>query len=179
MSVSKPSRKLSILNVTVASEDEAFAKYFNESLVKNVNEFYKSSKTEKSGRNLAILQRQADSVRRALDESIARLAEIQESTPNLNPLYKSSNVPEQKAIIDITANTAMFETIVTNLEIAKVSHRNNTPLIQIIDHPIFPLSDNRWKMTKAIIIGAFAGIFLTFIYLTFSRMLQSALGSED
>src|SRR5690606_8909983 len=69
LSVAKPDRKLTIINVSISSEDEAYAKVFNERLVENVNEFYRETKTKKTSENLAILQSQADSVRKILDES--------------------------------------------------------------------------------------------------------------
>ena len=56
----KPDRKLSIIQVTVSSKDEKYAKLFNETLVSKVNTFYLETKTKKTGENLRILQAQAD-----------------------------------------------------------------------------------------------------------------------
>lgn len=178
LSVSKPSRKLSILNVAVTHEDELFAKAFNEALVENVNSFYKASKTKKSGDNLRILQYQADSVKTVLDAKLAALAEVKEGAPNLNPLYKTALVPEQKLMIDVTSSSAVYEVIVKNLELAKVSHRNNTPLIQIIDAPILPLEDNKWKVTKTIVVALLLGLFLSALFFTLKRFYELAMQEE-
>ena len=179
LSVSKPSRKLSILNVAFTHEDELFAKAFNEALVENVNAFYKSSKTKKSGDNMQILQHQADSVKEVLDEKLAALAEVKEAAPNLNPLYKTALVPEQKLMIDVRSTSAVYEVIVKNLELAKVSHRNNTPLIQIIDYPILPLESNKWKPAKTIIIAALLGLFLSGLFFTLKRFYDLAMREDD
>jgi hypothetical protein len=173
--VSKPSRKLSILNITVQDEDADFAKAFNEKLVENVNSFYKKTVTKKTGDNLVILQDQADSVKMVLDNAMLALAQLQEAAPNRNPLYKQSLVEEQKLMIDIAASSAMYETVVTNLELAKVSHRNKTPLIQIIDRPILPLKGSRWELAKTVIIGAGMGFVLCFLALTMFLFYQSAM----
>ena len=175
--VSKPNRKLSILNILVADEDPYLAKAFNEELVKNVNSFYKKTRTQKSGENLTILQRQSDSVKMVLDGAIQKLAELQEASPNRNPLYKTVLVDEQKLMIDIAASTAIYETVVTNLELAKISHRNNTPLIQIIDYPVLPLPDDRWKFSKALIIGLLIGAVLALLWLSLRRFYQLAMAS--
>ncbi|WP_422007577.1 exopolysaccharide biosynthesis protein [Roseivirga pacifica] len=179
LAVSKPNRKLSILNVNVTDEYQEFAKRFNDALVQNVNSFYTKTRTKKSGENLAILQKQADSVKLVLEAAMLRLAQVQESAPNRNPLYKTPLVEEQKLMVDIAASSAMYETVVKNLEIAKVSHRSKMPLIQIIDYPILPLKDNQWKLFKAIVVGGFIGGFLALVYFTGMRMLRAALKEEE
>ena len=72
--VDKPSRKTTILEIGFDHKDELLAKNFNENLVTIVNDFYFKTKTQKSGKNLEILQRQRDSVKRVLDKSILELA---------------------------------------------------------------------------------------------------------
>ena len=162
--VNKPSRKTTILEVGFDHKDEEFAKIFNENLVSIVNEFYLKSKTLKTSLNLIILQRQSDSVRDVLNNSIQILAELDEKIPNSNPLLKTNKTPFQKAAVDVQANTAIFAELVKQLEIAKISHRNNTPLIQIIDSPIYPLENSRWNLPKTLVYGFFLGISLMSFY---------------
>ena len=99
--VDKPSRKTTILEIGFDHKDELLAKSFNENLVSIVNDFYNKTKTQKTGENLNILERQADSVKKVLDQSILVLAEKDQSIPNPNPLTKVSLVPYQKALIDV------------------------------------------------------------------------------
>lgn len=173
--VGKPNRKATILEVGFEHKDEVLAKLFTEVHVKNVNQFYLETKTKKSAANLKILQTQSDSVKRVLDESLLRLAEIDENIPNPNPLYKTSQVPYQKAMIDVQANSAVYQEVVKQLELAKVAHRNQIPLIQIIDQPRYPLPDNRWKLFKTLIIGGFLGIFLMVCYVFLVELVRNAL----
>ena len=58
-------------------------------MVSIVNDFYNKTKTQKTGENLKILERQADSVKKVLDKSILILAEKDQSIPNPNPLNQS------------------------------------------------------------------------------------------
>lgn len=166
LDVSKPNRKLSILRVAYTSADEKFAKDFNEVLVRIVNDHYLEVKTKKTGKNLAIIKRQADSVKRVLDSSMEELARFQQEHPNLNPLRAQAMVPMQKIQIDLKQSTVVYQELVKNLEIAKVAHRNNTPLIELVDRPIFPLEDDQMKWYKAIVIGLFAGGILMVVGLT-------------
>jgi len=171
--VDKPSRKTTILEIGFNHKDELLAKAFNENLVSIVNQFYFDTKTLKTGSNLEILKKQSDSVKNVLDESILFLAEKDQNIPNLNALDKVSMVPYQKAMIDVQANSAIYGEIVKQLELAKVTHRNNMPLIQIIDKPILPLENSKWKFLKTFILSFIIGISSIVIGLSFKRIINS------
>ncbi len=173
--VVKPDRKLSIIQVNVSSKDEAFAKLFNETLVSKVNTFYLETKTKKTGENLRILQIQADSVRAILDQSLGTLAAEQDRIPNANPLLSTATVNGRRKQVDVQTSAAVFQEIVKNLEMAKISHRINTPLIQLIDSPTFPLKRTEIRLVKGMVYGAFfLGVLaLSFLYLR--RLYQKHL----
>lgn len=173
--VGKPNRKATILEVGFEHKDEVLAKLFTEIHVRNVNQFYLETKTKKSASNLKILQTQADSIKRVLDESLFKLAQIDENIPNPNPLYKTSQVPYQKAMIDVQANSAIYQEVVKQLELAKVAHRNQIPLIQLIDQPRYPLPNNRWKLLKTLVIGGILGLFLMTCYVFSIELVSNAL----
>ena len=173
--VDKPSRKTTILEIGFDHKDEFLAKSFNENLVSIVNNFYFQTKTKKTGENLKILQRQADSVKKVLDKSILILAEKDQSIPNPNPLTKVSLVPYQKALVDVQANSSIYQEIVTQLELAKVTHRNKTPLIQIIDKPTLPLENSRLKFLECLVLGFFGGLLLAIIYFSLLRFYYSLI----
>ncbi|RAI95113.1 GumC domain-containing protein [Algoriphagus yeomjeoni] len=172
LSVVKPDRKLTIIQVSVSSKDEQYAKAFNEHLVENVNEFYRETKTKKTSENLAILQSQADSVRKILDESIGAFASATDRVPNANPLLSSATVETQKKQIDVRATGAVYEEVVKNLEIAKVNHRNNSPLIQIIDSPRFPLERSEIRLVKGMVYGCLILGIIAVMWLYFRRLYQ-------
>ena len=173
--VTKPNRNTSILNVGFKHKDEVFAKIFNEVLVNKVNSFYYKTQTKKTAFNLNVLQVQTDSVKRLLDMSFLALAEIDQNIPNLNPLVKTAKVPYQKAMANLQANQAIYLEVVKQLELAKVTHRNKTPLIQIIDKPSFPLENNRWTFLDILILGIFGGGALIVLLLSLQRIIRQAL----
>jgi hypothetical protein len=172
LSVAKPDRKLSIIQVSISSKDELFAKAFNEKLVEKVNSFYLETKTKKTGENLTILQTQADSVRSILDESIGAYASATDRVPNANPLLSSATIESRKRQIDVQATGAVYQEIVKNLEIAKVNHRNNSPLIQIIDSPRLPLKRSEIRLVKGMVLGAIITGLLVIFGLYLRRLYQ-------
>ena len=58
---------------------------------------------------------------------------------------------------------------------AKVTHRNKTPLIQIIDKPSFPLENNRFEFLNILILGIFGGGMLMVLLLSLQRIIRQAL----
>lgn len=165
LEVTKPDKKLNIIKVELEAKDEGFAKKFTETLVKEVNGFYTDTKTKKSTENLRILQKQTDSVKAELRSAITGVATSTDAIPNANPARMVLKVPTQNRQIDVKANTAILEELVKNLEISKVSSRNNRPLIQIIDAPVLPLTKNAIGKALGIIVGGvLAGFLAVFVY---------------
>ncbi|TCC96248.1 GumC domain-containing protein [Pedobacter hiemivivus] len=176
LSVVKPDKKLSIINAVVNAEDELFAKVFNEQIVKNVNDFYVQTKTKKSIDNVVILQQKTDSVRAVMNGAIYSAAAIADATPNLNPTRQlQRTAPIQRSQFSAETNKAMLSALVQNLEMSKIALRKETPLIQVIDEPVFPLQKDKFSKIKGIIIGGLSGGFLIVIILLFSRIFKSMM----
>ncbi|MEN0053962.1 MAG: lipopolysaccharide biosynthesis protein [Mucilaginibacter sp.] len=175
LTVNKIDKKLSIISLEVSSTNELFSKYFVEILERGVSDFYIQTKTEKSSKNVAILQRQTDSVRRALNAAISGVASSIDAAPNANPLLQSLHVPSQRRQVDVQANTAILGELVKNLELAKMSLLQETPLIQVIDTPILPLEKVKVGKLKGIVLGGVIGIFIVGFILTARRAFKEVL----
>jgi len=169
LGVFRPDKKLSVINVNVKFGDELFAKAFNDSLVATVNEFYIKTKTKKTALNVAVLQRQADSVKSVLNSSISGVASALDAAPNANPLLQSLKVPSQKKQVDVQASSAIYAEIIKNLELAKITLRQETPLIQVIDSPIFPLTVEKAGKIKNLLIGFILGALVAVFYLSVKK----------
>lgn len=170
LNVGKPDKKLDIIEVAVTSKDELFSKAFTDKIVETVNNFYIQTKTKNASQNVQILQKQADSVRSVLNSSISGVASAIDATPNANPQQLVLKVPSQKRQIDVQSSGAVYSEIVKNLEIAKISLLQSTPLIQIIDQPVLPLAIDHLSKLKGIIIGGFLSTFLIIFGLIIKRL---------
>ncbi|MNL16285.1 hypothetical protein D3C87_1373180 [compost metagenome] len=180
LSVSKPDKKLSIIKVDVTSEDDVFAKSFNNELVKNVNDFYIETKTKKTKQNVDILQYKTDSVRSVMNGAIYSAVVASDETPNLNPTKQVKRLaPMQKAQFSAETNKAVLTELIKNLELTKISLLKETPLIQVIDSPIFPLKEDKLGKTKGVILGAFLFGFFVVVYFSGRRILNNIFTSEQ
>ncbi|RRN77738.1 lipopolysaccharide biosynthesis protein [Pseudoxanthomonas sp. SGD-10] len=169
--VTKPDKKLSIIKVEFSNKDELFAKSFTDNIVATVNNFYVETKTKKSAENLAVLQYQADSVKRVLNQSIGGVAAATDANPNTNPAFQSLRVPSQRKQVDVQASAAVYQEIIKNLELAKITFRREKPLIQVIDEPVLPLKEDRVSKVKGILAGMILSLFLTIFYLSITKFI--------
>ena len=172
LKVNQLDKKTSIITIEMISKNEVFSKYFIESLAQVVSDDYKDTKSKKSRINMMVLQHQTDSVRSELNNSISGVAIANDNTFNLNPALNIHRVPTVKKEIDIQANTAILNELVKQLEISKVSVRKDTPLIQVIDKPIFPLMQQKFGKIKGIVLGGIFAVFLIVMVLIFRRIFK-------
>jgi hypothetical protein len=170
--VAQKDKKVSIISIDVISTNELFAKYFSEALAKKVSDFYVDSKSRKSRLNMAILERQTDSIRRELNGAITGVAIANDNTFNLNPALNVRRAPSARRQVDVQANTAILTELVKQTELAKVTLRKETPLIQVVDRPILPLPKERFGKAKGIILGGILAGMLTVLVLVIRRILK-------
>ncbi|MDL2143310.1 Wzz/FepE/Etk N-terminal domain-containing protein [Flavobacterium tructae] len=171
--VDQKDKKIAITSVIVSSNDELFSFYFCEALAKQVGKFYVDTKSKKARMNMQILEHQVDSVRIELNGAITGVAVANDNTFNLNPALNVRRAPSSRRQVDVQANTAILTELVKQAELAKVTLRKETPLIQVIDRPILPLAKERLGKAKAFIIGGLITTFLTIIWLLLRKFLKS------
>lgn len=179
LTVDRPDKKLSIINVNVLFGDEVFAKEFNDKLVATVNDFYIKTKTKKTSQNVQVLQKQADSVRVVLNNSISGVASALDAAPNANPLLLTLRVPSQKKQIDVQSSSTIYAEIVKNLELSKITLRQETPLIQVIDRPVLPLPADKASKAEFMVLGLVLFAFLTTVYLILKKAFENIMADTN
>ena len=172
LTVAQKDKKISIISIDVKSENEAFAKAFSETLAKQVSDFYVDTKSKKARMNMAILQHQTDSIRAELNGAITGVAVANDNTFMLNPALNVNRAPSAKRQVDVQANTAILTELVKQTELAKVTLRKETPLIQVIDRPILPLPKERLGKVKGILTGGFVFGFFTVLGLILKKIFK-------
>jgi hypothetical protein len=172
LSVGQKDKKINIISIDVSSQNELFAKFFCEALAKQVGKFYVETKSKKARMNMAILQHQTDSIRGELNRAITGVAMANDNTFNLNPALNVRRTPSVRKQVDVQANTAILTELVKQSEMAKVTLRKETPLIQVIDQPILPLPKQRFGKVKGILIGGILAGFLISFALIIRRLIN-------
>lgn len=174
--VGKPDKKLSIIKVDVKARDEVFSKTFNDAIVKNVNDFYLRTKTKKSLQNVQIMQQKTDSVRAVMNNSIYTAVAVADATPNLNLTRQVKRIaPSQKAQFSAETNKAVLSSLIQNLEMSKLALMKETPLLEVLDQPNYPLTKERFGKLKGLILGGLIFGFLSIMFLTLRNIFKTIL----
>lgn len=172
LSVAQKDKKISIISMDVTSNNELFSLLFCEALARQIGDFYVQTKSKKARMNMNILEHQVDSVRAELNGAITGVAVANDNTFNLNPALNVRRAPSARRQVDVQANTAILTELVKQSELAKVTLRKETPLIQVIDKPILPLPKEKFGKVKGIILGGILVGFLIVIGLIVKRFFN-------
>ena len=172
LTVEQKDKKVAIGTITMRCTNEYFAQQFNLALTQTVIDFYVETKSKRAKENMDILVRQTDSIRGELNGAITGVAVANDNTFCFNPALNVKRVPSARRQVDVQANTAILTEIVKQAELAKVTLRKETPLIQIIDQPILPLPKEKFGKAKGILLGCILAGFLTILGLIVRRIFK-------
>ncbi|WP_348823536.1 Wzz/FepE/Etk N-terminal domain-containing protein [Flavobacterium aestuarii] len=175
LSVEQKDQKVGIISMDVSSTNEMFSLYFCESLAKQVGRFYVDTKSKKARINMESLSRQTDSIRAELNSAITGVAVANDNTFMLNPALNVRRAPSAKRQVDVQANSAILAELVKQFELSKVTLRNDTPLIQVVDRPILPLQKEYISKVKGIVLGFVVAEFLMILFLIIKRKFKFLL----
>lgn len=177
-SVSKVDKKAGFIDVATTMNDEMLAKEYCERIVQRVVDRYINIKIQRQKSTVDKLQSRVDSISFLLGRKTFIGASLQNSTStmDINPLYKTeTNVAMESTIRDKTLLATIFASVTQNLEIAKFTLSQETPVIQIVDSPLLPLKEE--KASKIVFaLLSFIFIFTLFsIFLVVRRIILSDL----
>ncbi len=173
-------KKLSYMEYQFVYPNEEFAMKFSATHLKSVTDFYVETKTGLSRKNLESFQHRADSVRRELDKTIAKSSAFYDGHRNASGSFVSAQL--KKYEIDIQVLTSTYQEIEKNIKVLELDLARETPLIQIIDKPFYPLPNDKVRKLKGFIIGGFLGGFLsclTLVALLYFFEMRKKLENEE
>ncbi len=145
-------KKVSIIGIQVSSIDEKFSKWFCEKIANIISEYYVELKTKKAKLNVAILEKQVDSIKSRLNYSTVGTWGAER--------------------INIQVASTILGQLSTNLELAKITLRKETPLLQVVDSPNLPLEIEKVSKKYSILIGTFLAQFICILFLLLNSYLK-------
>lgn len=158
----RTNKKTQIFKIQVTSTNERFSKLMAERMVSETKSFYISIKTGTTQKNVERLQHKADSLLILLNGKTYESAETQ--VLNANTAFKTVGLPAKVASRNEVLIGALYTEVVKNLETAKTMLMVQTPVLQILDSPKFPLEDNKKRKLFILLIFIMSIYFLQLIY---------------
>ena len=180
LNVEKKSKKSTIITLEVVSGDQVFSKTFAEELLKQTSDLYIDIKTGNLSRSIDKIQQKTDSLLNIINnisnKTSKLIVPVMEDLVNENAAMKfqkenyrnkftyNNTTPIEQTTRERTVAYTMYAEMAKNLETLKLSLINQTPVIQVLDTPKYPMFDQRTPARYFLLIGLAVGIVLSFFY---------------
>ena len=180
LNVEKKSKKTTIITLEVVSGDQVFSKTFAEELLKQTSDLYIDIKTGNLSRSIDKIQQKTDSLLNIINnisnKTSKLIVPVMEDLVNENAAMKfqkenyrnkftyNNTTPIEQTTRERTVAYTMYAEMAKNLETLKLSLINQTPVIQVLDTPKYPMFDQRTPARYFLLIGLAVGIVLSFFY---------------
>ena len=177
--ISLSSSKEGIISATNRFFNDSLSKLFNEIWVEEMSQYFIEKNVSKTKNELGLVQNQVDSIYDLLKNKEVQLAEIKDSKSKV--VKFKGYVDEFRLRREIEMLSLMFAEGIKNLEIAKYSLRNQTPVVDLIDRPRLPLEEKKKSKAKSGILGGILGGFigiLIFVIIPIVRIEIKKLNSD-
>jgi len=161
VSVDRLNKKGTIFKIVTVSQNQVFSKNFAERLLKETTTYYVNVKTSNAAANVKRLQARGDSLLRVLNAKSYATASFQILDPNV--AFKSMSVPAEVSSRDKSIVFSIYAEVTKNLEMSRIALVSQTPVIQLLDVPKYPLMDDRKSYFFLGLVGFIAGIFAAIV----------------
>ncbi len=161
-------------NFTSKSFD--FSSKIMKHILDNTSSHYLKEMYVLNDNNLRLAQKRLDSIANAirlLDQKVAKLKDNSSST-----IRQSGLVDLNAAIRDQNLLTVQYSSAVNNFELAKVSLMTQSPVLDIIDDPLFSTDTNTPRIILIICVGAFLFFIITAGFLMVSNFVKESVKLE-
>jgi hypothetical protein len=170
--------KSGIIVITTNSESELFSINFNRCIVDAVTSFYKNRITEKGRQNVSIIQHRVDSIAIALKDAEFALARWKDA--NFQMVKAQGLIAEMDLRRNVEFGNSIYIEGVKQLEISKFALLQDTPFLQIIDQPSFPIEPSgKVSAIKGGILGCIIGFILSVIYIFVQKKYKDLMLEVD
>jgi hypothetical protein len=165
-------KKGTIIEVQITEADQVFAKLMTDRLVEEAGKLYLDIKTGTALANINQMQRRSDSLVALLNNKSYSVAASQ--MLDINPGFRTAAVPTEIATRDKMVISTLYAEVTKNLETSKLLLSQQTPIIQILDRPAWPLVDKKKTLTKLCLIGVFVTVVITVAVLGIQFIIVSS-----
>jgi hypothetical protein len=135
------------------------------------------SKIKIKAANVALLQKRADSLGALLNRNTYSAAAAQQSLVDINPALRTAPVSAEITSREKMMIATIFAEVVKNLELAKFTLQQETPVIQVVDRSYLPLQKEKESKLKGLLLGGILAGFLTVGFLLARRWWKSILSN--
>lgn len=166
------SEESTILSFNVNSISDTISLVLAESIYKHLQDFYIFQGIEKAQQTVKNLETKVGVLEKKLGNKEYNLARTKDQ--NLGIWQAESSVYENQISRDVNINSVMYAELVKNLETARFSLENATPVFQLIDKTDYPIQASVPSVILYILIGFVIGFLIIFSIVFFKFLYLEA-----
>ncbi|GDX51672.1 hypothetical protein LBMAG27_07190 [Bacteroidota bacterium] len=163
-------------NAKFVSPNLNFSKTMMKNLIENTNSYYMTEMYYMNNKSLLIAERRVDSLANAIKQLDGYVAKLKDNTNNV--VKQSGFLELNDAIRNQGLLNIQYSSAVSNFELAKVTLMTATPVLEIIDDPLFSTEVILIDPLGAIIVGAIVLFILTILFLIVLKIIKSSIEKE-
>lgn len=167
--ISRIDKKAGFIEVKTTMKNELLAKKFCENIVNLAVQKYIAIKIQRQKSTVDKLQHRVDSISNllSLKTKSGAILQTNNSTMDINPLFKTGTTINLETILrDKTMLSTIFASVVQNLELAKFTLSQETPVIQIVDNASLPLIVQKPKKVITGVIFSLIAFILSIVFIS-------------
>ncbi|MFC0657691.1 hypothetical protein [Mongoliitalea lutea] len=169
---------LGLVSFSVSFYDKQLTKQLAENATQSIITYLIDYKAGKANQNLGFVQKRHDEARANFFKTQEALAMFRDA--NLNVQSSVYKIREDRLVAEFNQASTLYNTLIQQLELAKVKVQEETPIFSVIEPPIMPRS--KYKPNGLLICGAviFLSIILSFSIIYFKEVVfgDSSLDSS-
>ncbi len=165
-----------IIDVWFSSSSEAFSYQFLKTFFDVLSNYYVERTIEKQRSTFNLVRQRTDSLKKALASKEYQIANFKDSNKgifrsksllNINDLQRESNFL-----------STMYAQSLNSLESARLALQVQTPYINALEEPMYPIGKSTKKERRKAILGAFIGCILMTIVVLGIKLIRYVLDKE-
>lgn len=170
--------KSGIVRVSCTATSEGFCKEFIAAMANTLSDYYTNKSVEQQERTYRLIRQRCDSLERALystEYALANWIDANRTALRAGSLPARTGIRRDQYKREAEVLNVMYIEAIKNRELAQLNLLMNTPIIQLIDLPNYPLPIKQTNRLVAYIFAAIATISITALLIIFNKIIKDEL----
>lgn len=162
-----------ILTLTVTSLNEQLSLEISEIFYHKLEDYYVQKSINKQTETYNVLKFRTDSLETTMNATQRQLLRFEDRNRNLGlKEYESARYQLQG---ELTILRLAYGETYKNLQLAEFNLQNKTPMISVIDRPVYPLEITVSSLPKSIVIGLLVGILIAVVFIIGRKIYRDTM----
>ncbi len=165
-----------ILTLTVISPNENLSLETAEIFYDKLEDYYVQKAVNKQTETYRVLKSRTDSLENAMNTAQRSLLRFEDRNRSLG--LREYEATRYRLQGELTILQLAYGETYKNLQLAEFNLQNKTPMVSVIDSPVFPLEIVASNLVKSIITGLIVGVLIAVFFIIGRKIYRDIMAPE-